>query len=75
MRARERVNIYVRANITHNTSTCAQRIHTTQVNHVKIDSAVFRLHTNATVVLLVTFSIAVTTRQYVGNPIDCVHTR
>lgn len=46
-----------------------------QVNHVKIDSAVFRLHTNATVVLLVTFSIAVTTRQYVGNPIDCVHTR
>ncbi|XP_037029949.1 innexin shaking-B isoform X3 [Bradysia coprophila] len=46
-----------------------------QINHVKIDSAVFRLHTNATVVLLVTFSIAVTTRQYVGNPIDCVHTR
>lgn len=46
-----------------------------QVNHVKVDSAVFRLHTNATVILLVTFSIAVTTRQYVGNPIDCVHTR
>ncbi|KAG5680669.1 hypothetical protein PVAND_010163 [Polypedilum vanderplanki] len=45
------------------------------INHVKIDSAVFRLHTNATVILLVTFSIAVTTRQYVGNPIDCVHTR
>ncbi|XP_059621051.1 innexin shaking-B isoform X1 [Phlebotomus argentipes] len=45
------------------------------VNHVKVDSAVFRLHTNATVILLVTFSIAVTTRQYVGNPIDCVHTR
>ncbi|CAO1416544.1 unnamed protein product [Diamesa serratosioi] len=45
------------------------------INHVKIDSAIFRLHTNATVILLVTFSIAVTTRQYVGNPIDCVHTR
>ncbi|XP_055325134.1 innexin shaking-B isoform X1 [Sitodiplosis mosellana] len=44
-------------------------------HHVKTDSAVFRLHTNATVILLVTFSIAVTTRQYVGNPIDCVHTR
>lgn len=42
---------------------------------MKIDSAIFRLHTNATVILLVTFSIAVTTRQYVGNPIDCVHTR
>lgn len=46
-----------------------------QAHHVKTDSAVFRLHTNATVILLVTFSIAVTTRQYVGNPIDCVHTR
>lgn len=46
-----------------------------QAGHVKTDSAVFRLHTNATVILLVTFSIAVTTRQYVGNPIDCVHTR
>lgn len=46
-----------------------------QASHVKTDSAVFRLHTNATVILLVTFSIAVTTRQYVGNPIDCVHTR
>ncbi|CAD7087689.1 unnamed protein product [Hermetia illucens] len=45
------------------------------VNHIKIDSPVFRLHTNATVILLITFSIAVTTRQYVGNPIDCVHTR
>ncbi|XP_050069647.1 innexin shaking-B isoform X1 [Anopheles maculipalpis] len=45
------------------------------VNHVKTDSSIFRLHTNATVILLVTFSIAVTTRQYVGNPIDCVHTR
>ena len=45
------------------------------MSHVKIDSPVFRLHTNATVILLITFSIAVTTRQYVGNPIDCVHTR
>uniref|UniRef100_A0A182PZH7 Innexin n=1 Tax=Anopheles farauti TaxID=69004 RepID=A0A182PZH7_9DIPT len=48
---------------------------TANVNHVKTDSSIFRLHTNATVILLVTFSIAVTTRQYVGNPIDCVHTR
>uniref|UniRef100_A0A1B0AMV4 Uncharacterized protein n=1 Tax=Glossina palpalis gambiensis TaxID=67801 RepID=A0A1B0AMV4_9MUSC len=44
---------------------------TALVSHVKIDSPVFRLHTNATVILLITFSIAVTTRQYVGNPIDC----
>lgn len=34
---------------------------------MKIDSTIFRLHTNATVILLVTFSIAVTTRQYVGS--------
>ncbi|KAF2881964.1 hypothetical protein ILUMI_24212 [Ignelater luminosus] len=47
----------------------------TQINHVTIDSLVFRLHSNATVILLVTFSIAITTRQYVGNPIDCVHSR
>ncbi|KAJ8921850.1 hypothetical protein NQ315_008482 [Exocentrus adspersus] len=47
----------------------------TQSSSATIDSPVFRLHTNATVILLVTFSIAVTTRQYVGNPIDCVHTR
>lgn len=47
----------------------------TQLNHITIDSLVFRLHSNATVILLVTFSIAITTRQYVGNPIDCVHTR
>ncbi|XP_049821531.1 innexin shaking-B isoform X2 [Aethina tumida] len=46
-----------------------------QTNHVTIDSAILRLHSNATVILLVTFSIAVTTRQYVGNPIDCIHTR
>ncbi|XP_018562317.1 innexin shaking-B isoform X1 [Anoplophora glabripennis] len=47
----------------------------TQSSNVTIDSPIFRLHTNATVILLVTFSIAVTTRQYVGNPIDCIHTR
>ncbi|XP_017784550.1 PREDICTED: innexin shaking-B isoform X1 [Nicrophorus vespilloides] len=47
----------------------------TQINHVTIDSLIFRLHSNATVILLVTFSIAITTRQYVGNPIECMHTR
>ncbi|XP_018334700.1 innexin shaking-B-like isoform X2 [Agrilus planipennis] len=44
-------------------------------NHITIDSLILRLHSNATVILLVTFSVAITTRQYVGNPIDCVHTR
>nr|XP_023029032.1 innexin shaking-B-like [Leptinotarsa decemlineata] len=48
---------------------------TQATNGLTIDSLVFRLHTNATVLLLVSFSIAVTTRQYVGHPIDCVHIR
>ncbi|KAG5866075.1 hypothetical protein JTB14_004022 [Gonioctena quinquepunctata] len=48
---------------------------TQTANGVTIDSLIFRLNTNATVLLLVTFSIAVTTRQYVGHPIDCVHIR
>jgi hypothetical protein len=36
---------------------------------------VFRLNSSATVVMLVTFSATVFGRQYVGHPIDCVHTR
>nr|CAH7717278.1 unnamed protein product [Callosobruchus chinensis] len=47
----------------------------TKPNKTVIDSTVLRLHSNSTVVLLITFSIAVTTRQYVGNPIDCMEIR
>lgn len=46
-----------------------------KVNHVKTDSPVFRLHYSITVMVLMSFSLIVTTRQYVGNPIDCVHTK
>lgn len=46
-----------------------------KVSHVHIDSPVFRLHYSITVMILVAFSLIVTTRQYVGNPIDCVHTK
>lgn len=49
--------------------------HLIKVSHVKTDSPVFRLHYSATVIILMSFSIIVTTRQYVGNPIDCVHTK
>lgn len=42
---------------------------------VHIDSPVFRLHYSITVLILIAFSLIVTTRQYVGNPIDCVHTK
>ncbi|KAG8238731.1 hypothetical protein J437_LFUL016002 [Ladona fulva] len=46
-----------------------------QVRRVHIDSPVFRLHYSITVMLLLAFSLIVTTRQYVGNPIDCIHTK
>ncbi|GAB0088041.1 Innexin [Sergentomyia squamirostris] len=46
-----------------------------KVSHINIDSPVFRLHYSVTVMLLMAFSLIVTTRQYVGNPIDCVHTK
>ncbi|XP_018334680.1 innexin shaking-B-like [Agrilus planipennis] len=46
-----------------------------RVSHVHIDSVVFRLHYSITVIILIAFSLILTTRQYVGNPIDCVHTK
>lgn len=46
-----------------------------KVNHIKTDSPVFRLHYSITVMILMSFSLIVTTRQYVGNPIDCIHTK
>lgn len=46
-----------------------------KVTNIHIDSPVFRLHYTITVVILFAFSLIVTTRQYVGNPIDCVHTK
>lgn len=46
-----------------------------KVSHIHIDTAVFRLHYSLTVILLIAFSLIVTTRQYVGNPIDCIHSK
>ena len=45
-----------------------------KLSHIHIDSSVFRLHWCISSVILLTFSVIVTTRQYVGNPIDCIHT-
>ena len=44
-------------------------------SHIHIDSPAFRVHYSITVLILISFSLIVTTRQYVGNPIDCVHTK
>ncbi|KAI4501258.1 hypothetical protein M0802_003631 [Mischocyttarus mexicanus] len=46
-----------------------------KISHIHIDTAVFRLHYSLTVILLISFSLIVTTRQYVGNPIDCIHSK
>lgn len=39
---------------------------------VKIDTAVFKLHYRVTFILLVTCSILVTSRQYIGEHINCI---
>ena len=41
-------------------------------DHVWIDNNVFRLHYKATVLIFVTCSLLVSTRQYIGDPIDCM---
>lgn len=38
---------------------------------VQKDNAVFKLHYRFTVMLLVVFSVLVTTKQYFGDPIKC----
>lgn len=42
-----------------------------KLRKVHIDGNVFRLHTGATVGLLMSFSILLTAKEYVGTPIDC----
>ena len=37
-----------------------------------IDNSVFRLHYKATVIILVTASLLVTSKQYIGDPMDCI---
>ena len=43
-----------------------------KIERVCIDNNVFRLHYKATVIILVVASLLVTTRQYIGDPIDCI---
>lgn len=47
----------------------------TKTQNLKIDSTIFRLHYHVSVTFMLAFSVIVTTRQYVGNPIDCIHTK
>ncbi|XP_025421571.1 innexin inx2-like [Sipha flava] len=43
-----------------------------KIDDVCIDNNIFRLHYKATVIILVAFSLLVTARQYIGDPIDCI---
>lgn len=43
-----------------------------KLDTVCIDNNVFRLHYKATVIILIAFSLLVTSRQYIGDPIDCI---
>jgi len=43
-----------------------------KIDAVCIDNNVFRLHYKATVIILIAFSLLVTSRQYIGDPIDCI---
>ena len=43
-----------------------------KLDAVWIDNNVFRLHYKATVLVFVTASLLVTSRQYIGDPIDCI---
>ncbi|XP_017759641.1 PREDICTED: innexin shaking-B-like [Eufriesea mexicana] len=44
------------------------------VTRIRIDGIIFRLH-SLTTILILTFSAIISSKQVVGNPIECVHTR
>jgi len=43
-----------------------------KLDSVHVDNFVFRLHYKATGIILIVFSLLVTARQYIGDPIDCL---
>ena len=43
-----------------------------KLEEICIDNNVFRLHYKLTVAILVVASLLVTSRQYIGDPIDCI---
>lgn len=46
-----------------------------KIRYRRSDGSVFRLHYQITTSMLVLFTAILATRQYVGNPIDCIHTK
>ena len=45
-----------------------------KINRVHIDNSISRLHYSLTVIILLAFCVVTTTKQYVGDPIDCIMT-
>ncbi|XP_043669143.1 innexin shaking-B-like [Vespula pensylvanica] len=45
-----------------------------RVSRIRSDGLVFRLHALTTILMLL-FSVIISSKQTVGNPIECVHTR
>lgn len=43
-----------------------------KIDSICIDNNIFRLHYKVTVIILIAFSLVVTSRQYIGDPIDCI---
>ena len=43
-----------------------------KLDKVCIDNNVFRLHYKATFIILLAASLLVTSKQYIGDPIDCI---
>jgi len=43
-----------------------------KLDQICIDNNVFRLHYKASFIILVTCSLLVTSKQYIGDPIDCI---
>lgn len=45
-----------------------------KISRVHTDGNIFRLHYSLTVIILMAFCIIITTKQYAGEPIDCLRT-
>lgn len=46
--------------------------HLAKVSTLCIDNGIFKLHYKATFMMLVAFSLVATSKQYIGDPIDCI---
>ncbi|XP_015430254.1 PREDICTED: innexin shaking-B-like [Dufourea novaeangliae] len=55
-------------------SSAGHHVNGELVSRIKDNGVILRLH-SLTTVLILTFTIIISSKQVVGNPIECVHTR